>query len=232
MICFIKNRNKLCKNILWDIWGHTKLYLKPTKLIQLQVSMQNNDERRRKYYRKQFSFSLEKRIKFKWKKRFKKKYLKHRLLYNYFLFIRRNMFLRYAYKAKRQTGSFIRNYLALIEGRLFMLIYRSNFVSNIFKLKFVIDKGIFFVNMVRRYYLNYNVKVGDLIQIDFNYRKLLRDDLRIRLKYFKTLQSKTYRYMFINYKFMFIFFLRTPRFKEIKYPLKLDLYLGSSLYFL
>jgi ribosomal protein S4 len=194
--------------------------------------MSVHDKRRRDYYRKEFTYNLKKKIKFRRRKRFKKEYLNPRLLYNYYFFIRRKSFLKYAKKAKRKNGLFLRNYLEFIEGKLIMLIYRSNFISNIFKIKYIVDRGIFLVNSVKRYYVNYNVSVGDLIQVDLKYKRLLSDDLKIRLKYFNFFVKQTYKFIFINYKFMFIFFVRSPKYKEIKYPLKLDVYLGSSLYFL
>jgi hypothetical protein len=61
-----------------------------------------------------------------------------------------------------------------------MLIYRANFVNNIFKLKFIIDRGIFLVDGIRKYYSNYNVKVGELVQVDFNYKHFLLADMYLR----------------------------------------------------
>lgn len=232
MVCLIKKNNKLRKKFLIDFWNYGNLNLKKSKLIKFRFLMEKINKERLEYYRKEFTFDLSNKINFLKRDKFKKKYIRPRLLYTYFLFLRRKMFLRYAYKAKRRNGYFFRNYLVYLEGRLFMLIYRSNFITNIFKLKFIIDRGIFLVNNVKRYYVNYIVNIGDLIQVDFSYKNILQDDLKIRLKYFLSLQPKIYRYMYVNYKFMFIYFLRAPKFKEIKYPLKLDLYLGSNLYYL
>lgn len=232
MVCLIKNRSKFCKKILHDIWGNNLRYLKLSKVIHFRVEMRKNFRARRRYYKRPFNFSLGRKIKFRWKKRFKKKYLRPKLLFNYFLIVKKRLFLKYAYIAKRKHGYFLRNYLTLIEGRLFMMIYRSNFVSNIFKLKYIISHGVFLVNWTKRYHPNYNVRVGDIIQVDYNYTKLLSNDLIYRLKYFKAYRGRIYKYMFINHKFMFIFFLRAPKYKEIKYPLRLDIYIGSSLYFL
>jgi len=86
------------------------------------------------------------------------------------------------YRARRMRGSFIGNYLTFLEGRLFMLVYRSNFVNNMFKLKFIIDRGIFLVDGEIKYYANHNVKVGQLVQVSFDYRDLLMKDLKLRLK--------------------------------------------------
>ena len=104
-----------------------------------------------------------------------------------------------------------------------MLIYRSNFVNNIFKLKFIIDRGIFLVDGEIKYYSNHNVKPGQLVQVSFDYRDLLKKDLILRLKkgYVLWLPKK---YLLVNYKFMFIFFVRHPRKRELKFHLLTNLY--------
>jgi len=112
-----------------------------------------------------------------------------------------------------------------------MLIYRANFINNIFKLKFIIDRGIFLVNNERKYYSNYNVKVGELVQVDLKYKRYLLLDMLIRFE-FKNILWSPRKYLFINYKFLFIFFLRAPRLKELKYPIRLDIYKGGDIYFL
>jgi len=86
------------------------------------------------------------------------------------------------YKARRRRGSFIGNYLIFLEGRLFMLVYRSNFVNNIFKLKYIIDRGIFLVDNEIKYYSNHVVKPGQLVQVSFDYRDLFKKDFKLRLK--------------------------------------------------
>jgi hypothetical protein len=50
-----------------------------------------------------------------------------------------------------------------------------------FKLKFIIDRGIFLVNGEPKYYSNYNVKVGEIVQIDFKYKDVIKTDLQLRL---------------------------------------------------
>jgi ribosomal protein S4 len=112
-----------------------------------------------------------------------------------------------------------------------MLVYRANFVNNIFKLKFIIDRGIFLVNGEKKYYSNYNVKVGELVQVDFKHRRLLLTDMILRFEY-KNILFSPRKYLFVNYNFLFIFFLRPPKLKELKYPIRLDIYKGGDIYFL
>jgi len=193
--------------------------------------MRNEGKLRKRYYRREFVYSLQKKIKFRWRKKFKSKYINPRYLYNFYMIVRRRTFRKYMFKARRMRGSFIGNYLTFLEGRLFMLVYRSNFVNNIFKLKFIIDRGIFLVDGDIKYYSNHNVRPGQLVQVSFDYRDLLKKDLILRLKkgYVLWLPKK---YLFVNYKFMFIFFVRPPKKKELKFPIRFDVYLGGDIYFL
>lgn len=160
MVCLVKNRNKFYKKILLDVWGYYKLYKKVFKLINFMWVMRVEKRVRKIYYKKEFIFSLVKRIRFRWCKKLKKKYINFCYLYNFYLIIRRKIFRRYVYMVCRKLGVFIGNYLNFIEGRLFMLVYRVNFINNIFKLKYIIDKGIFLINGYLINYLNFVVKVG------------------------------------------------------------------------
>ena len=112
-----------------------------------------------------------------------------------------------------------------------MLVYRANFGNNILKLKFIIDRGIFLVNGQKKYYSNYVVKVGELVQVDLKYKNLLSADMMLRFD-FKNIIWSPRKYLFINYKFLFIFFVRPPKLKELKYPIRLDIYKGGDIYFL
>lgn len=184
------------------------------------------------YYRKPFIFNLSKRIHYPRYRKINKNYLNHRILFNYFLILKKKQFLKFAEKAKRINGFFIENYLIFLEGRLFMFIYRSNFVTNIFKLKSIIEKGVFLINNEKKFHPNVLLKVGDIVQVNFDYLTLIKQDFFFRLINFVTIKQKLYKYMFINFKFMFIFFLRAPRINDIKYPFNIDIYLGGSIYFL
>ena len=231
MVCLVKNRSKFYKKTLLDIWGYHKLYKRPSKLINYIRVMSKERKLRRKYYRREFVYSLQKKIRFRWRKKFKSKYINHRYLYNFYMIVRRRTFRKYMYKARRRRGSFIGNYLIFLEGRLFMLVYRSNFVNNIFKLKYIIDRGIFLVDNEIKYYSNHVVKPGQLVQVSFDYRDLLKKDFKLRLKQGYILWMPR-KYIFVNYSFMFIFFLRPPKKRELKFPIKFDIYLGGDLYFL
>jgi ribosomal protein S4 len=231
MVCLVKRRNKFYKQVLLDVWGYHKLYKKISKLIHFMKIIRDHRRERNLLFRREFVFNFKRRIWFRFKKRFKYKYIAHRFLYNFFLIVRRRNYIKYRVIARKKKGYFFKNYIVFLEGRLFMLIYRSNFVNNIFKLKFIIDRGIFLVNGEKKYYSNYIVKVGELVQVDFKYKKYLIADMLMRFN-FKNILWNHARYLFVNYKFFFIFFLRAPKIAELKYPIKLDVYKGGDIYFL
>jgi small subunit ribosomal protein S4 len=101
---------------------------------------------------------LDKPHDFKEKRRLKRKFLNHRLLKNFYIVLSYNNFRKYYGLARRKSGSFVGNYLVYLEGRLFMLAYRSNFITNIFLIRHVIKQGIFLINGVVCNQYNYIVK--------------------------------------------------------------------------
>jgi len=217
--------------VLLDVWGYHKLYLKASKITYFIKIMRTHKRLRKLYFRREFIYSLAKRIRFRKRKKFELYYINPRYLYNYYLIIRRRTYKKYIYKAKRKYGSMGRNYFAFIEGRLFMLLYRANFVNNMFKLKFIIDRGLFQVNGKIKFFANHNVKVGELVQIHFKYLQMFKNDLKLRFINRNILWSPS-KYLFVSYKFMFIFFLRAPDLDELKFPIRFDLYAGGDIYFL
>lgn len=231
MVCLVKDRNKFLKKTLLDVWGYYKKYRKINKLIHFMKIIRNHRRARRLLYKREFIFNFKKRIWFRFKKRLKKKYIQHRFLYNFYLIVRRRNFIKYKILARKMKGFFINNYLNFIEGRLFMLVYRANFITNIFKLKSIIDRGIFYVDGERKFFSNYNVKVGELIQVDFKYKKLISIDMKYRFMK-KIILRNPGKYLFINYKFLFIFFFKSPQLKKLNFPIRIDIKKGGDLYFL
>jgi len=107
--------------------------------------------------------------------------------------------------ANRQAGYYYGNYFTMLEGRIFMMAYRSTFITNIFLIRYVIEKGLFTINGLVRYHYNYILKPGDIFQVSFDYKDLFSVDLLKRLEY-NNIFYKVPNYLFANFNFMFVFF--------------------------
>src|SRR3569832_1658150 len=103
-------------------------YTKLTKAANFIRVINDQSRQRFKYYKMDFIFTLRKRINFRRQKRFKKDFLRPRLLYYFYIIISRRNFMKIANRAKKRKGYYIENYLGLLEGRLFMMVYRSHLI--------------------------------------------------------------------------------------------------------
>jgi len=213
----IKNKNKFMKQTCLDLWGKHITYFKISKAANFMKVIFQQRKERFKYYNRSFIFSLKKRIDFRRKKNFKKNFIVPRVLYAFFLFLTKKNFIRYLNKAKRKFGNFIENYLSLLEGRLFMMVYRANFITNLFIIRYIIEQGVFYINNDIKYCFNYIVKLGDYIKLNNDYFDLIKNDLIIRINN-RNILWPIPTYLIVNHTFMFILFYRYPKLKNIVYP--------------
>jgi ribosomal protein S4 len=96
--------------------------------------------------------------------------------------IPRRHFRKMHRQATKQVGYYLGNYLALVEGKLFVLLFRANFVTNIFSLKTIVDRGCFMVDGKKRSYVNFQVKKGGFVTVRKAYRKMILYDLYLRIR--------------------------------------------------
>lgn len=219
MVCMIKNKNKFLKQTCLDLWGKHISYFKLSKAANFMKIIFKQRQKMYKYYNRSFIFSLKKRINFRRKKKFKNNFIVPRILYAFFLFLTKKNFIGYIKKAKRRFGNFIENYLELLEGRLFMIVYRSNFVTNMFIIRDIIEQGVFCINDEVKYCFNYNLRVGEYVKLSGEYPELFRTDLIIRLEK-RNILWPIPKYLIVNHVFMFILFFNYPKLKNIVYPVK------------
>ena len=114
--------------------------------------------------------------------RLKDNYLIPRLLRNYYLIMNRSFIINRAQQASRGMGKFVSKLIIEFEGRLYNLVYRVNWISNIFMVKSIIDLGCFVVNNKFTTYPLYQVKLGDIVWIRKPWDRLIRLDMRLRLR--------------------------------------------------
>lgn len=230
MGCIVRNRHKFYKKTLVDIWGHHHAYLKISKAINFMRVIKAEGKARYWYYRREFVFTYRRRRRFRRAKRFKDDFINRRYLRNFYLVLTYKNLRRYMDLANRKVGYYYGNYFTILEGRIFMMAYRSTFITNIFLIRYVIDKGLFTVNGVVRRHYNFVVNPGDIFQISFDYKELIRKDLLMRLEN-NYIFYKVPNYLFANFNFMFVFFWRFPKLKDLIYPVELDLQLGAEYFY-
>jgi len=134
--------------------------------------------------------------------------------------------------ALRKGRLFEQNFLNFVEGRLYMLIYRLNFVNNLFMIKTLLDLGLFTINHQVKTHIHAMANVGDLISVKKEYVDILRNDIILRLQY-DIIFWVIPRFLMVNYKLMFGLLLFKPRKKDIDifFPIDiLDVYIGTEYY--
>ena len=204
-------------------------YKKLTKAANFIRVINDQSRKRFKYYKMDFIFTLRKRINFRRQKRFKDSFLLPRLLYNFYIIISRRNFMKIANRAKKRKGYYIENYLGLLEGRLFMMVYRCHLISNLFLIRYVITHNMFWVNEKVRVHSNSLVKSGDILWFaDKVWQELFKEDLLLRIRK-GVVMWPVPKYLIFNTNFMFVLYWRLPSFDEIVYPAgRIDIYLANE----
>ena len=231
MICLVRNRSKFYRRTMMDVWGMSITYKKPTKEIKFIKMMEQEKLFRKWYYRREFVYSFRKKIKFKRKKEDKKRYLYPRFLKHFYLILNLDDLRKMQAIATKKKENFESTFLKLLECRLFMVVFRLNWITNIFMIKSMIDHGIFTLNGKVKKHSNVVFKIGDIIGVNDVYRELLIYDLILRYKK-NIIFWNTPSYFFLNYKFMFGIFWKNPEKNDLEFVTdKIDVFLGSEFYF-
>ena len=231
MICLVRNRSKFYRRTMMDVWGMSITYKKPTKEIKFVKMMDQEKLFRKWYYRREFVYSFRKKIKFKRKKEDKKMYLYPRFLKHFYLILNLDDLRKMQVKSTKKKEYFESTFLKLLECRLFMVVFRLNWITNIFMIKSMIDHGIFTINGKIKAHSNFVSKIGDIIGINDFYMELIRYDLILRYKK-RIIFWSTPSYFFLNYKFMIGVFWKNPELKDLEFITdKIDVFLGSEFYF-
>ena len=218
MFISLKKRNELIKKTAYDLWGHYIRYWKVNKAINFVRVIHDQNKKRYEYYDSEYTYTLKERVWFRRRKKYKPAFIAPRFLKSFYLVLTLNKFRYYMKVAKRKIGSFESNYLGFIEGRIFMLVYRANFVTNLFMIRELIWHGFFAVNGVIKYHINYVVNVGQMLHPSTKEkRQLIRIDMINRLKS-KIIIRQPPAYLFTNYIFMFVILKHKIKWRDIQYP--------------
>jgi len=221
MICYVKNRNYFCKKVYIDVWGYNTIYNKNNFTTRFFAYLEDQARQRRFFLRNDFAFSLGRRIAFAKKKRYKERFLWPRLLKNYYLTLSWRNMNQYYKKSRMLAGNFINNFIMMLEGRLFMIVYRINWINNLFMIKNILKYNIFFINGKVRSHCNYHLKYNDILTIDFNYIEIFKRDLMMRIKEGKVIW-RCPSYLYVNYIFFFVYIMQKPILADIVHPFKVN----------
>jgi ribosomal protein S4 len=108
-------------------------------------------------------------------------------------------------------------------------MYRTGFITSMFEIIPFIRKGNILVNKRLINYLNYRVKVGDLIQFKKSFRKRARMNYH-RRRLFHTFIMSIPRFIYANFPLFYLLIERLPREKDLVFPIKLDMYRATGFY--
>ena len=150
-------------------------------------------------------------------KKQKWKFLSRRVSKLFFLTLSYKQFSKLFYKASKMDGFKESNYIMLIENRLFSMLYRMHFISNIFSIRsFILNKNVYLNKRIVTF-PNMKVWYGDILQLDSLKSKIIKLDL-IKRFVLSNMYFSVPNYMFVSYKLMFGFVYKEPLMVDITYP--------------
>ena len=108
-------------------------------------------------------------------------------------------------------------------------MYRTGFLTSMFEIIPFIRKGNILVNKRFINYLNYRVKVGDLIQFRRGFRKRAKINYH-RRRLFHTFIMTMPRFIYANFSLFYLLIERVPCERDLVFPIKLDMYRATGYY--
>lgn len=127
-----------------------------------------------------------------------------------------------AHKMKGNTGE---NFIALLESRLDMVVYRLNIASTIFTARQLVSHKHIKVNGRRINIPSFKVKEGDVIELHENSRSMA-----IILESISKLERSIPEYLSLDAKAVSGKFVRTPTIADIPYPFDPEVHLVIEMY--
>jgi len=229
MILVVKHRCSFYRKFELDIWGlcyvdsdaspenYRKSWYLRFFLKMYKAKILRRWKRMRRYIYRIDIIDIRKR-----RRKYKTRWLTLRLTRLYFLTLHDDQFRQLFLKARKLTGDLESNYCHLLECRLFPLLYRTNLLPDMFlSLRFV-QRGKVFVNFRRMNYVNAHVSVGSFMVPKRFWRLWIRYQFKKRLR-LKAVLFNTARFLFISFKFLYVYLLRKPVKRDLVYPISIDI---------
>lgn len=132
-------------------------------------------------------------------------------------------------KASKLTGNLGSNYCYLLECRTITLVYRTNFLANIFNCMMFVKRKRLFINQKPINYINAVVPIGTSIMPAKVWVPWIRYHLYKRLS-LRSVLYNTPRFLFISFRFWVAFLMKKPNRKDLIYPIALDIQRISGYY--
>lgn len=205
MINILKSKYKLCRKYNSDIWG---LIAANGKFNRVGEYLAESVNRKRNWV---------------WRFRGYKKIIKDRkqvcLFYGG---LKLRDYMRYCKEAKEKGhGDYCDDLVSLLELRLGVIVYRLNFVNTVGEGINLVKAGYFLVNNEVVRTPDYQVNVGDVIEVIPNSRCYIWNRIKTRIS------SQHYcvgfpTYLEVNYQLMSGMLLHKPKVNDVYYPFKLD----------
>lgn len=156
---------------------------------------------RRLARRRKFTYRLDVKPIQKRGRKFNARFLSIRLTRLYFLTFQDHQFRRMFRLARLMDGNFERNFFMLLEGRMVSILYRSNFVSNLFDAIKYVRAGFVVVDESIISSLNRLVIPGSVMTFGSVYRRRVRRFLQVRSSG-RALLFNTPRFIFSSFFFI------------------------------
>ncbi len=235
MLRKLKRKFKFYRQYELDIWGIytvTPIFNKNKKLNKYQKYFidLHNEKKHRRYLRvKRYIYRIDLRDPLRKIKRKKKKFISKKLIGYFYLTLKESRYRRIASVARRKEGSWQSNFMYMIECRLVNILYRMQFLLNVFEAKhFVLSRNVI-VNNKLKTYLNMHFAYADKIRVKYSVEESIR--AKILRRFIKNyIYFNTPRYLLVSYRLMFAAIVGNARADEVAYPLRvLDVFRGADI---
>ena len=155
--------------------------------------------------------------------------IKYRFTRLYFLTLQDHQFRNIFKKASKLTGNLELNYCYYLECRTITIIYRTNFLANIFNCIMFIKRNRLFINNYPINYINAVIPVNSLIKPSEIWIPWIKYHLYKRI-ILKSILFNTPKFLFISFRFWLVFLLKKPKRNDLVYPISIDIQRISGYY--
>jgi hypothetical protein len=236
MILLIKKKGNYYRRFKLDIWGlsfcdennskenHHRSWILRFFLKIYKKKIEKWWQNKKRYIYRIDIIDIPKKIK-KWNKR----WLSIRLCRLYFLTLQDHQFRNIFKKASKLTGNLELNYCYYLECRTITIIYRTNFLANIFNCIMFIKRNRLFINNYPINYINAVIPVNSLIKPSEIWIPWIKYHLYKRI-ILKSILFNTPKFLFISFRFWLVFLLKKPKRNDLVYPISIDIQRISGYY--